>query len=237
MKNIRDTDLFLIEREISAGNVKNYYATAKEFSDYIPAFKPGTTCLFYENTAPEGWTQVTNTNVNESIIRLVETGNTGGQINNTMEFKDGFANRVPPVPRHKHNATNTSHNHSVPNVNHGHDVNNPTHNHNISGSAHTHGDYATWRTDTEGGNLKPRGGETGNPSLGNFSTNSAGTGGGGGGSGGSNMTLSINNSGDINHGNSGNSTAGVTKINAKGIGSTMNFNVSYSECILCTKDA
>ncbi len=234
MKNIRDTDRFLIERGTP---YINFYVTAKEFSDYIPAFKPGTVCLFYENTAPEGWTQVTNTTVNESIIRLVETSSTGGQINNTMDFKDGFANRVPPVPRHKHNATNTSHNHSVGTANHDHPVNNPNHNHNITGSAHGHDDFSTWRTDTNGGNLKPRGGEAPpSGSLGSISTNSAGSGGSGGGSGDSNMTLSINNSGSIDHGNSGNSTAGVTSINAKAIGSSMNFNVSYSECILCTKD-
>lgn len=230
MKNIRDTDRFLIERGTP---YKNYYATAKEFSDYIPSFKPGTVCLFYENTAPEGWTQVTDTTVDESIIRLIETGGSGGSLNNTMDFKDGFANRTPPIPRHKHNSTGNSHTHSVSSQSHGHGVNNPTHNHTLATAAHTHSNVATYRTDQNGGNLKPRGGET-TPSIATVTT--SGASGGGGGASGSNMTCSVNNSSNTAYGSTGNANAGVTGINSASIGSTMDFRVKYSECILCTKD-
>jgi hypothetical protein len=75
-------------------------------------FAAGTTIVFYQASAPTGWTQVI-THTNKSL-RVVN--GTGGGSGGTYSFTDTFTNRAVPLPQHAHSG-----NTGYMSANHAHD--------------------------------------------------------------------------------------------------------------------
>ena len=104
---------------------------------------PGSKMLFYQASAPTGWTKLTTHN--NKTLRVV-SGNGGGSGGNSS-FTSAFAQRTVPVPTHNHNANagdqTANHTHGgeavSANANHSHGGNaiavNATHNHGINTGA------------------------------------------------------------------------------------------------------
>jgi hypothetical protein len=135
-------------------------------SKYI-AFASGTTTLFYQASAPTGWTKVT-THDNKALRVVSGTG--GGSGGTGGNFTSVFANRSIPLPSHTHGGTTNSnsvdHTHSVSgntgnnSADHTHGVsgntgnNSADHSHNVSGGTgtqsanHTHTFSGTTGTDS-----------------------------------------------------------------------------------------
>jgi hypothetical protein len=83
-------------------------------------FPSGTTLLFYQASAPTGWTKVTSHN--NKALRVVS--GTGGGSGGTTPFTSVFAsNRSVPLPQHNHGASTGgagSHSHSINDPGHRH---------------------------------------------------------------------------------------------------------------------
>ncbi|QCW22908.1 tail fiber [Synechococcus phage S-B05] len=183
----------------------------------IPA---GTTMLFYQASAPSGWTKLTTQN--NKALRVVSGsgGGTGG--NNT--FTSTFATRSVPLLRHNHTASsgNQSANHS-----HGVTVESGgSHTHGISDPGHNH-DYSA---------------PSGNKEFGNRSANAAASTRANFVSGNRLTGISINSGGSHNHGtsvgiNNANHTHGITVDNEGTSGASMDFRVQYIDVIIASKDA
>ena len=119
----------------SARAFKKLYDDAVGVGIAIP---PGSKMLFYQASAPTGWTKLTTDN--NKTLRVVS--GSGGGSGGTNTFTSAFSERSVPVPTHKHNASAEiqSANHS-----HGGSTNTANANHSHGGSAnsanasHSHG--------------------------------------------------------------------------------------------------
>jgi hypothetical protein len=81
-------------------------------------FEAGTTTVFYQATAPVGWTQVVDPVCHDRALRIVNTaGGTGGA---GMGFSQAFTSRAVPL---------VDHNHAVYDPGHAHGINDPSHAH------------------------------------------------------------------------------------------------------------
>jgi hypothetical protein len=89
-------------------------------------FATGTAMLFYQNTAPTGWTKVTTSALDNCALRIVSdgsaTGGNGGVTGGTATFNAVFGNskstgsytlQAADVPAHSHSVTDTGHAHSL----------------------------------------------------------------------------------------------------------------------------
>ena len=157
---------------------------------------PGTNMVFFQATAPVGWTQLTSGILTDAAIRLV-TG-TGGGGGGTSPFSTVFSDRTVPLaahvhtitdPGHNHPYTDPGHNHTINDPTHGHVINDPGHAHGISDPGHSHGlsdpghnhglndpgHVHGYRAALEGGDTQSGGGDN-QPENRNLTTNSATTG-------------------------------------------------------------
>lgn len=102
---------FDINDSLTPANVATYLGAA--FSAYT-GISSGTSMLFYEATAPTGWTQ--DTTVNDKVIRVVNgTGaGTGGSWTISGVTVDGHALTTTEMPSHSHSVSDPGHAHTVP---------------------------------------------------------------------------------------------------------------------------
>ena len=193
----------------------------------INSFPTGTTMLFYQASAPVGWTQQTSGIFGNAAIRVVNT-NIGGSSGGSQSFTSTFtATRVAPVRNHNHtaNAGNQSANHS----HNGSTSSDGSHSHGIQDPGHAHSYNRTdFNNSRRGG-----GGDQDYPVNGTSkqTTGSANTG------------INATNNSTHNHnistnGNNANHNHTI-QVNAGGDGPTayMNFDVKYLTWIACTKNA
>ena len=101
----------------------------------VDAFDSGTTIVFYQASAPTGWTK--STSHDNKALRVVS--GTGGGSGGSSSFTSVFASRGVPLPEHTHSASLSNHDghqHSGPTNNA-----NDTHEHSFTtntGGSHTH---------------------------------------------------------------------------------------------------
>ena len=110
----------------TADLVRKVYDSAQK---QIPS---GSVMLFYQGSAPSGWTKITSQN--NKAIRVTSGTGGGGGGNNT--FTATFANKSVPLPRHNHTASSGDND-----ANHRHDgstANGGAHSHNTLDLGHTH---------------------------------------------------------------------------------------------------
>jgi hypothetical protein len=225
-------------------------------------FASGTTIVFYQASAPTGWTK--STSHDNKALRVVS--GTGGGSGGSVDFTTAFASRGVPLPEHAHSAslsTHDGHQHSGPtnNANDTHEHtfttnDNGGHNHDFStnsAGSHQHSMNQYGSGSEAGGyglypNSAPYGGAFGDRPKVNGSasdyTNSAGD------HSHSGSTTSVGN-----HNHSG-TTAGMNRshyhdfatqtggehghsltINNNGTASaSMDFRVQYIDVIICSKN-
>ena len=112
----------------------------KIFDLAVNSFPTGTTMLFYQASAPTGWTQQTSGIFGNAAIRVVNT--TGGSSGGSLAFTSTFADRAVPLKSHSHGGStgNQSANHShtagtkdaANEGKHNHGVQDPGHAHNVN---------------------------------------------------------------------------------------------------------
>lgn len=81
---------------LNLANFANFLNTAGQVSNaglQSPSVPSGAVMLFYQSSAPTGWTQVTS--VNDVALRLVS--GTGGTTGGTTAFSTVFANQTPSI--------------------------------------------------------------------------------------------------------------------------------------------
>lgn len=237
------------------------YITIQEVPVEIPS---GTRMIFYQASAPTGWTKVTDSFVNNTAMRIV-TGSGGGAYSSGSAFTTVFAtNRVTTggdvqattlttnqIPAHSHTgstATAGNHGHSGSTGGAGgHSHTGSTaaagsHSHGVSDPGHGH-DAPWFRATGQGGAswAVANGGD-------NRRTNGSGTGIGIFGVGDHAHSLSINSVGNHSHNvsinSAGDHTHSVSVSNTGGSSShthgftnpSINMNVNYIDCIICQKN-
>ena len=209
---------------------------------------PGSKMLFYQASAPAGWTKLTTDN--NKTLRVVS--GSGGGSGGTNSFTSAFSQRSVPVPTHNHNANagNQTANHShggeavSANANHTHggssNAANAAHNHGIN-SGGVSGNFVTnvnWsRGDFDSDGRKE--------AINNIYTTAGGVG----------YAQQNVKAGNANHShglsiNAANATHGhnlsiggpnanhqhiITVANA-GTGNNIDFSVQYIDVIVCRKD-
>jgi hypothetical protein len=94
---------------VKSGGTSSQYLMA-DGTTTTTFFATGTTLLFYQASAPTGWTKVT-THDNKAL-RVVS--GTGGGSGGTTNFTTVFASRTVPLPQHTHPWTNTGSNYGAP---------------------------------------------------------------------------------------------------------------------------
>ena len=199
----------------------------KIFDLAVNSFPTGTTMLFYQMTAPTGWTQQTRGEFGNSAIRVVNVSDAGGTNGGSLAFTSVFATRNVPVRNHVHpaGAGNQSANHTHT----GNTTSDGKHKHQITDPGHSH-KYN--RTDLNS-QRRAGGGNQDYPVNGtsNENTDNAGAG------------INATNNSTHNHtigvnGNQG-SHSHTIQVGAGGDGetATMNFDVKYLRCIMATKNA
>lgn len=240
--------------DFTAGNITGTSfiksgGTASEFlkangsvdSTAYVSFAAGTTLLFYQASAPTGWTQVTTQN--NKALRVVS--GTGGGTGGTSSFTTVFASRSVPLPDHTHSGStgnqSSDHTHTYSGTTGGESQN---HTHGFSGTTGTDSpDHSHNYTRTRSQNVNRTGGS---PNTANNNTDDVA-------SGGANQRHSHGFSGTTNgisvghtHGFSGTTsgmstnhnhsftTGGVTYGGT--IGNTMDFAVQYIDVIMCSKN-
>ena len=181
--------------------------------------------LFYEASAPTGWTKITTQN--DKALRVVS--GTGGGSGGSSSFTSVFASRSVPLARHSHSGTTIgagSHSHSGSTSGAG------SHSHSGSTSgagAHSHSTNFSSVVTQPGGNETPGGGGRG--IYQNISINGVGD-----------HAHSFSTSGVGDHAHSF-STSGVGdhahtfSTSEEGTsGASMNFSVQYIDVIICQKN-
>ena len=206
----------------------------KEIPTQSPSVPTGSVMLFYNATAPTGWTRIDTEN-NKALRVVSGTGptgggqgsSTGGTSGGTSNFTSVFTSRGVPLSQHSHTISDLGHSHTISDPGHGHGVNDPTHGHTVNDQGHVHNwGYLDGQI---GGGLRAGG------SADYYSTsrdvNIAFTGvvvnGGGTGIGIHAASTNI----EIN----GNGT-GISINSAGSSGASMNFAVQYIDLILCSKN-
>jgi hypothetical protein len=112
-----------------------------------PSVPSGSVMLFYQSSAPTGWTQVTDQN--NKALRVVS--GTGGGSGGSTDFTSVFTSRTPSGSVSGGSVSisisGTTDNHSLSKdqlpthrhgINHSHFIHDPTHNHGISDPGHNH---------------------------------------------------------------------------------------------------
>ncbi len=198
----------------------------KIFDLAVNSFPTGTTMVFYQASAPTGWTQQTRGEFGNSAIRIVNVPGVGGTNGGSLAFTTVFASRNVPVRNHVHpgSAGNQSANHTHT----GNTTSDGSHNHGITDPSHSHSYNRTNFND----NRRGGGGDQDYPVNGTSNQTT----------GNSNTGISINNS-THNHTIGTNANQGSHKhtiqVGAGGDGetATMDFDVKYLRMIVCTKNA
>jgi hypothetical protein len=105
-------------------------ATGLRWADF---FQSGTTLLFYQASAPTGWTKITTHN--NKALRVVS--GTGGGSGGSIEFTSVFTNRGVPLVDHTHSITDPGHSHGIydPGHQHGYDRSNSNNQRAAGGTA------------------------------------------------------------------------------------------------------
>lgn len=204
------------------------------------SFAAGTTLLFYQASAPTGWTQVTTQN--NKALRIVS--GTGGGTGGTSSFTTVFASRSLPLPDHTHGGSTGNNS-----VGHTHTGSGTTSN---QSSNHTHGFSGTTGTDSPDHShnyTSPRVQNAPRAPGPNFCNNNAdavGTGGANqrhshgfsgtttGQSSDHSHTYSFTTSGISSNHTHSFTTNGVTYGGT--IGNTIDFAVQYIDVIMCSKN-
>jgi hypothetical protein len=202
-------------------------------------FAAGTTLLFYQASAPTGWTQVTTQN--NKALRVVS--GTGGGTGGTSSFTAVFASRSVPLPNHTHSGStgnqSADHSHSGSGTTGGQSSN---HTHTGSGTTgtdspdHSHSEQGVEMSqETQGGSQNRArrgvGQQTGGASTRHthgFSFTTAGV------SNDHSHGYSFNTGGQSANHNHSFTTGGVTYGGT--IGNTMDFAVQYIDVIICSKN-
>jgi hypothetical protein len=237
------------------------YITIEEVPPTVPA---GTRMLFYQASAPTGWTKVTDSFINNAALRIV-TGSGGGAYSSGSAFTTIFtSNRATTggsvqattlstsqIPAHSHSGSTGSagdHSHSGSTSGAGgHSHSGSTsgagsHSHGVADPGHAH-DAPWFRGQGQGGAswAVANGGD-------NRRTNGSGTGIGIYGVGDHAHGLSINGVGNHAHtvtvNTTGSHTHNVSVSNTGGSSShthgftnpSINMNVNYIDCIVCQKN-
>jgi len=77
---------------------------------FMHAFPTNTQMIFYQATAPTGWTQLTAATLNDSLLRLVTgagggTGGTTGYLTTPLSATDAHSLVISEMPSHTHSYT------------------------------------------------------------------------------------------------------------------------------------
>lgn len=223
------------------------YITIEEVPPTVPS---GTRMVFYQASAPTGWTKVTDASVNNTALRIV-TGSGGGAYSSGSAFTTIFASSrstsgggvqattlsTSQIPAHSHTgSTGTA-------GNHGHSASTGgagghSHSGSTSGAGgHSHSlNYNPMRDG--GGIIAGRDGSahymgTGGGVNGvgdhahSFSTSSVGN---------HSHSISINGAGDHTHNVSVSNTGGSGSHTHGFTNPSINMNVNYIDCIICQKN-
>jgi len=224
-------------------------------------FTSGTTIVFYQASAPTGWTK--STSHDNKALRVVS--GTGGGSGGSSSFTSVFASRGVPLPEHNHSASSDAHN--------GHQHSGSTDNRNIDHSHsfttggqsanHTHAFTTNYVGDHQHSmNLYSSGSEAGGYGL-NFSggfenrvkvsvsggDNTAGAGGHDHGGTTAGVSVDHNHSGttsgvsansshshDFTTQTAGSHSHSITVNNNGTAGASMDFAVQYIDVIICSKN-
>ena len=227
------------------------YITLSEVPVEIPS---GTRMIFYQASAPTGWTKVTDSFVNNTAMRIV-TGSGGGAYSSGSSFTTIFtSNRATTggsvqsttlssnqMPAHSHSGSTGStgsHSHSGST---GNQDRNHTHSGGTSGAgSHNHG-YTYYGPGGSGNELEQSGGpdgarlqryDGGTGSVGNHSHSFTTAG------------ISNDHAHSFNTNSAGNHSHNVSVSNTGGSGShthgftdpSINMSVNYIDCIICSKN-
>jgi hypothetical protein len=237
------------------------YITLPEVPIEVPS---GSRMIFYQASAPTGWTKVTDSFINNTALRII-TGSGGGAYSSGSSFTTIFAsNRVTTggsvsattlstsqIPAHSHSgSTGTAGNHGHSGSTGG------AGSHSHSGSTNAAGYHGHGVADPGHGHDAPwfrgvgQGGATWSVANGgeNRRTNGSGVGIGIYGAGNHAHNVSINSVGNHSHGLSinyaGDHSHNVSVGNTGGSGShthgftnpSINMSVNYIDCIICSKN-
>ena len=194
------------------------------YNEIVGVIPSGTAMLFYQASAPTGWTKVTS-GINNKALRVV-TGSTGGTVTGTKTFTSTFTSRSVPLLEHNHTATianNGSHTHTGSTADAG------EHNHDASTNTQGNHDHSYATNQGTGGGKGDGGADTGSR---NATTNQAGS---------HSHTVTVDDAGEHNHTVSVESAGShnhTITIDDEGTASaSMDFAVSYLDVIVCTKDS
>lgn len=230
MGRLQVTDKFIVNRSDD-----NYQTPFDDVREYFGSFLPGSTCVFFQASAPYDWVIKTDGKYNQATIRVV-TGNGGGS-GGTQNFTDVFKTWNVPVPTHGHGLGGGTHKHSA-SFSHGHSLSDPKHGHStrLAMAMHTHDLRGpNGRVDNSGGVNNPSGDYSSCLRRQGKELFSDGAGGGGGPLAASATGVSVNNAkGTISISDAKiniSSTSGTTGTT----GTTMNFNILYNNSIVCVK--
>jgi hypothetical protein len=226
------------------------------------SFASGTTLLFYQSSAPTGWTK--STSHDNKALRVVS--GTGGGSGGSSSFTSVFASRGVPLPEHNHSASASDHGGHThdgtsgsQNANHTHSFttnDNGGHNHDFStnsAGSHSHS-MNQYSSGSEAGGYglyptyAPYGGAFGDRPKVNGSasdsTNSAGdhshsgstTSVGSHSHGGSTAGMSNDHQHAFTTNNGGSHGHSISVNNSGTSGASMDFSVQYIDVIICSKD-
>ncbi len=229
---ILDSDLFIVSR-----NFKNYKAKARQLLEYSPPLDDPIAMVFFQETAPMYWTQLTDGNLNNATLRVVNTS--GGTAVDGQSFNNVFKSHDTKIKNHTHGTGGGNHSHTASGGSHKHGVNAGSHTHSLSGGGASHNHTSSGKGGA-GNNLPARNQNQyrNNPSwrdtnLGSVnlktSVNAAKAG--------VSVKASTNDSVSFSSGASGTLTvSGLTAKSPETSGSSINFEIKYSKSIICRKD-
>ena len=208
-----------------------------------PSIPSGVSILFYEASAPTGWTKVT-TQDNKALRVVSGTGRGSG---GSASFTSVFTNRGVPLAQHSHSVSDPGHSHNINDPGHSHGVFDPGHAHGVFDPGHGHGFSPNnggfkslfMSVTATGGDAIPgisafpennfNDSDTSSVSRGQLNGNGTGIGIFGSGTGigifGSGTGVGINGNG-----------TGISINNNGTAGASMDFAVQYIDVILCTKN-
>lgn len=231
---IREEDKFILERP----GDKNYHVTGEDIRDYVPPFEAGTKCVFFQSRAPLEWTTISEANnVTIKIVHTDSNASAGGRTINSTSFTNVFKSNVAvPMPSHTHGFSQSNHNHKITGKSHNHGANfNKNHSHSGgSGGSHVHTTILQEMNKNFWDKTKWTGGSGSGETI---STQTGGSAGGG----------YSNNKSGVSVKNK--SVTGTPSSKKLGIGTsnpvdvtgsnspTINMQLKYRDCIICSKDA